>query len=282
MCEFCHKHGEGRKWYLEAKNYGDDLMSDARRRKMIAGFFSEPADVGQIEARMDKLNRMPGFVRRAMTWNVTRRTKNVHFGQVVPIEDVERIFGFVNSITRFACVCRHATVGGDQRFCYGVSLSPNGGEFGKLVRELDKSFLDGVATAGAETMTKEQALAAFRDHEKDGLCHTVWTFMTPFIGGVCNCDRADCLAMRFTVTRGVPIMFRAEYVAELDPELCNGCRSCMRACQFGAIGYGKARGKVMIDARKCYGCGVCRAVCPRNAVTLRDRASVPAVASLWL
>ena len=33
-----------------------------------------------------------------------------------------------------------------------------------------------------------------REHEKEGLCHTVWTFQTPFIGGICNCDRADCLA----------------------------------------------------------------------------------------
>lgn len=41
-------------------------------------------------------------------------------------------------------------------------------------------------------LTKEEALAAFRHHEQEGLCHTVWTFMTPFIGGLCNCDRQDC------------------------------------------------------------------------------------------
>ena len=28
MCEFCLKHGEGEKWYLQAKNYSDDLFSD--------------------------------------------------------------------------------------------------------------------------------------------------------------------------------------------------------------------------------------------------------------
>jgi hypothetical protein len=41
MCEFCHKHGEGRKWYLEARNYGEDLLSDVRRREFIAGFARE-------------------------------------------------------------------------------------------------------------------------------------------------------------------------------------------------------------------------------------------------
>jgi hypothetical protein len=31
MCEFCHKHREGKKWYLEAENYSDDLLSDLKR-----------------------------------------------------------------------------------------------------------------------------------------------------------------------------------------------------------------------------------------------------------
>ncbi len=31
MCEFCHKHGEGKKWYLQAANYSEDLLSDVRR-----------------------------------------------------------------------------------------------------------------------------------------------------------------------------------------------------------------------------------------------------------
>ena len=30
-------------------------------------------------------------------------------------------------------------------------------------------------------MTKGQASAVFRDPEKEGLCHTVWTFVAPFI-----------------------------------------------------------------------------------------------------
>jgi hypothetical protein len=28
MCEFCMEHGEGLNWYLDAKNYGEDLLSD--------------------------------------------------------------------------------------------------------------------------------------------------------------------------------------------------------------------------------------------------------------
>jgi len=42
MCEFCYKHGEGKKWYLQAENYSEDLMSDLRRRKFIKDFFESP------------------------------------------------------------------------------------------------------------------------------------------------------------------------------------------------------------------------------------------------
>ena len=48
MCEFCLKHGEGKKWYLEAKNYSDDLLSDLRRRRFIEGFVSRPEDIANV------------------------------------------------------------------------------------------------------------------------------------------------------------------------------------------------------------------------------------------
>lgn len=281
MCEFCHKHGEGKKWYLQAKNYSEDLLSDLRRRKFIADFFSKPEDLAESMGKLEKLSRAPAFVKGVLAPYISGRQKKIHFGQVLPIEDIERIFGFVSSVIRTACLCRQENLGTEQRYCYGISMAPQGGEFRKIIEEIDASYLTGPDTAGLETLTKEEALDSFREHEKEGLCHSVWTFITPFIGGICNCDRSDCYAMRATVTYGIPIMFRAEYVAEVNPELCNGCRQCMRVCQFGAMGYSAANKKVVIDPRRCYGCGVCRASCTKDAITLNDRTSVPIAASIW-
>jgi Fe-S-cluster-containing hydrogenase component 2 len=281
MCEFCLKHGEGKKWYLQAKNYSDDLLSDLRRRKFIADFLTDTEPLQRSMERLRLLDRAPKAVQTLIRRMVVRKMKRVHYGQVLPLEDVERVFGMMNCIVRTACLCRHISLGREKRYCYGISLSPDGGEFGKLVRSLDRSYLNGPDTAGRETLTREQAVAALREHEQEGLCHTVWTFRAPFIGGICNCDRTDCLAMRCTVTHGVPVMFRAEYVAAVDPDVCAGCRQCMRVCQFGALSYSASNHKVAVDQRWCYGCGVCRAVCPRNAIRLQDRREVPAAANRW-
>ena len=49
MCEFCHQHGEGKKWYLNANNYAEDLMSDLRRRQFITRFFENPGHLAKGE-----------------------------------------------------------------------------------------------------------------------------------------------------------------------------------------------------------------------------------------
>jgi Pyruvate/2-oxoacid:ferredoxin oxidoreductase delta subunit len=281
MCEFCHKHGEGKKWYLRAENYSEDLLSDVRRRKYIEDFVSGPEHLREALEELERLDQAPAIVRRALTWALSNRQKKVHYGQVVPIEDMERIFGFVNTIVRLPCICRKVTLGKEKRYCYGLSISPGGGEFSRLLTGLEHSYLKGPDTSEFEVLTREEALQALRGHEREGLCHTVWTFHTPFIGGLCNCDRSDCIAMKATVTHDFPVMFRAEYVAKNDPEVCNGCRQCMKVCQFGAIAYSGAEEKTAVDARRCYGCGICRAACSRGAISLVDRSSVPASANLW-
>lgn len=281
MCEFCHKHGEGKKWYLQAKNYAEDMLSDLRRRKFIHHFMAYPESHSKGVNRVAKLDNAPGFVKRVLSKRISGKMKKIHYGQVVPIEEVGRIFEFVTSVTRVACICRHITLGSEQRYCYALSLAPKGGKLIEIVRQIDASYLTGPDTQGLEAMSRDDALALMREYEHDGLCHTVWTFITPFIGGVCNCDRSDCLAMRMTVTHGVPIMFRAEYVAGVDSGLCNGCRECMHVCQFGAVGYSAAQEKAFIDPRRCYGCGICRSVCSKDAISLDERSKVSIASKIW-
>ncbi len=280
MCEFCVQHGEGEKWYLNAANYSEDLLSDIRRRRLIEEFMSDTDGLARASKYLEILGKAPRLVKDIVGRIVTRKMKKNHFGQVVPIEDIEKIFGFVTSIVRVSCICRHVTLGKDKRYCYAVSLGPGGGKMAEILRGIDDSFIGGPDASDNELLTKDEAVAALRGHEQEGLCHSVWTFKTPFIAAICNCGRTECLAMR-TVAHGIPLMFRAEYIARVSPGTCTGCRACLSVCQFGAIAYDPSTRSAVIDQRSCYGCGVCRSVCTGGAISLTERRTVPAAANLW-
>lgn len=268
MCEFCTKHGEGKKWYLNARNYSQDLLSDLKRRKFIRQFMSGTIEGGQkrisqLEAGAAQGRKVPGLVKRLLVW----RMKPVHYGQVIPMEDVERIFEMTNAIVRVPCGCRWAATHKEGRYCFGVSIGPP-----HWFDDIDMDYFGSPDVSRLESLSSVEAMGHIETFDRKGLVHSVWTFRTPFIGGVCNCDRAECLAMRSTIGLDVPVMFRAEYIGEIDPELCVGCRECVRLCQFGAIGFSLLEQKCFIDQSKCWGCGVCRSACKKDAIRLVARA----------
>ncbi len=280
MCEFCHQHGEGEKWYLQAQNYSTDLLGDLRRRTYIHDFFKHTERLERNIAWLDSLNRLPAFVQAVVKPYIANRQKRTHYGQVLPLEDIEKIFGFVTSVVRLPCICRHVTLGTEQRYCYGLSMEPGEDtQMGRIIRLIGADYLTGPHTAGLESLSLDQALEQFRELDHKGLVHSVWTFVTPFIGGICNCDR-DCIAMR-ALSRSYPSMFRAEYVAGVSMDLCSGCSECINTCQFNAISYNLADEKASIDPSSCYGCGVCRSSCRKGAIVLKERSEVQQAANLW-
>ncbi len=56
MCQFCTKHGEGKKWYLEAKNYSDDLWNSGGRREFTDEFVKD-FGVDSVLTSLEKLDR---------------------------------------------------------------------------------------------------------------------------------------------------------------------------------------------------------------------------------
>ena len=65
MCEFCHQHGEGKKWYLNAKNYADDLLSDIKRRQIVVKYLNDTDGLKKQKADLDKLRKAPKIVQQA-------------------------------------------------------------------------------------------------------------------------------------------------------------------------------------------------------------------------
>jgi len=273
MCEFCIQHGEGKKWYLQAKNYSEELFNEERKR-FTADFFEkfEETVVNDIGG-LDKLIAADPAAFKAMLPSLVEQQKKDHYGQVVPVEDVEQILDMSLSVVRLPCVCR-STLRGiyDARYCFGVTA----------FEQTDAPILQYPDwTTDLEVLTVEEAKKAFQKHDRNGLVHSVWTFITPFIYGICNCSVNDCMAMKARTRLGFPVFFKAEYVALIDWESCNGCRDCMKLCNFGAISYSAAVNKCYVNQFQCYGCGVCRAICREDAITLRDRNAIPVLAKEW-
>jgi len=286
MCEFCTEHGEGKKWYLQMKNYAAELLHAELSPAQVAAAqatsrlewhnrfwesFTIPAIRGVAEPEEEMPPGETSEVQPSEEEIVARR-KAVHFGQVLPIEDVEQVIEMVDSITRMPCGCRFMTTGmADKRYCFGLGMD----RYGLLGRFPD-------AASSLEVLDKKEAKKIFRQFDEEGLMHSIWTGVTPYVVGMCNCDR-DCGAYKgYVEMRGAPSFFRAEYICQVDWDLCTGCRSCMSQCQFGAQFYSSALAKVYIDPARCFGCGVCRAACPQDAIALSPRQENARARNLWL
>ena len=56
--------------------------------------------------------------------------------------------------------------------------------------------------------------------------------------------------------------------AKVDTDHCVKCLTCVRSCPFQVPTFNTEKGEVEIDEALCRGCGVCTAVCPREAINL--------------
>ena len=278
MCQFCVAHGEGKRWYLQAKNYAYDLDSDLKRREYILEFISGfDAMRSKAITAGEVLGKLPAPVARLGKNAISRSMQKNHFGQPLPIEECEQVLDMATSITVIPCVCRmHERNRTAEEVCILVTAKP-------IIPLLAEGFADYDGGPGLDdfhAMSKDAAMGLLRSCEERGLMHSIWTFQTPFTAAICNCNQSSgCMAMKMTAGYDIKLMWRGEDVAAIDYDRCTRCGKCSRVCPFTAISAG--RGKVTLHAEKCWGCGICRSACDSNAIALSERGSVPAVANLW-
>ena len=58
-------------------------------------------------------------------------------------------------------------------------------------------------------------------------------------------------------------------VPSADPNICNGCKECVRFCKFHALAHSGEHLIVFEDV--CHSCGGCSLICPLNAITEHPR-----------
>ena len=84
----------------------------------------------------------------------------------------------------------------------------------------------------------------------------------PVVLADCDVEEPNAHLFLKGVPRGSEVV--AVPVPEVDPERCDGCGACSRACRFHAIVV--PSGLALVFPGMCHGCGGCALACPRDAI----------------
>ena len=121
----------------------------------------------------------------------------------------------------------------------------------------------------AREIDKEEALKIVAESEKAGLVHQAANTVDP--GALCNCCPECCAAIRMLKTFPNPAtLVNANYICEVEADLCNECSLCLDLCPMNAIKMGP-EGVAVIDLGYCIGCGLCVQPCPTKALKLAPK-----------
>ena len=130
------------------------------------------------------------------------------------------------------CSCRRSRLKHDE----GCADDPEGwcvavGDMADYVVETQK---DG------RYITKEEALAIFKQAEENGFVHQITNIDgANKIFAICNCNVNVCYALRTSQLFNTPNMSRSAYIAKVDKEKCVACGKCVEYCPAGAVKLGQ-------------------------------------------
>ena len=121
-------------------------------------------------------------------------------------------------------------------------------------------------------VTRDEVLAILQQNEDDGLVLQPANTRQPEF--ICSCCGCCCGMLSYQKFLPRPIDFwSSNYYAEVSPEACSRCGTCVSRCQVNAIALTGPSGEALVDLSRCIGCGLCVPTCPSDAVRLNKRAS---------
>lgn len=277
MCVLCEKFGDPEigdgLWYLDPKNYGRQLYR-RKRPGAAPGEFTRGYRGGSVtddplEVRNEAPERVPEL---ALKWwaNVDKARP----AQVISLEDAIKVAALTHPFASMMCECRLWTRAREERnpamyTCGGLGV-------GMLKWERWPERYKG----GVNFMSRDETEEWLTRWVTKGMVPILMTYGAPYIGGLCLCDYPDCGMIRRRLDIGIGCL-KGHHVAIVDYDRCNGCGICVQRCQWGALKFEISTDKAHIDQYRCFGCGVCGVGCPRDAISLKPRKEIPALAEVW-
>jgi ferredoxin len=272
----------GEYWYFNPENYARRIYKWKKTAVEAMGAGENPSAEPGDASLIGEMGAMEAANIDMKVLDPERYTKRVEEGekrfrglaQVITLEEVKTIMDLCWPIAAMTCACRRMTkaLKDEENFtCMGMGT-------GMYKWERWPQIYHG----GVQYLTPEEAKEYLAKLNKMGLVHIAETHGAPYTGGICNCEMPLCGQLRARLEHNAPyVVKKGHYVAQIDPETCNGCLHCMTRCHFEALHLHSGTRKVVVDAFKCFGCGNCRLPCHVDAITMEERAAIPAVKDMW-
>jgi NAD-dependent dihydropyrimidine dehydrogenase PreA subunit len=197
---------------------------------------------------------------------------------IQPYDDVREVFKAQNLIAVCSCSCRK------RRDSVGKTC-----EHSQYINciQFNRGAEYAITRGTGRQLTYDQAMALVDEIEEDGLVHQWSNSRTMSMTVFCSCCKDCCMIWHPMDVHKLDIgkyWAKSRFQAQIDKELCTGCKTCAQRCMFGAIEMIKVEGskkmKAVINPEKCFGCGVCVLKCKKSAlhmVTVRGPEFVPEI-----
>lgn len=122
----------------------------------------------------------------------------------------------------------------------------------------------------AREINKEEVIEIFKKNEEEGLVIQPGNAQRPhFICSCCGCCCEELLSVK--TFPNPALLVSTNHYAEIDPDLCSGCATCIERCQMEAIEMNDNISS--INLQRCIGCGNCALTCPSEAINLLKKDS---------
>lgn len=285
MCETCLKHGPAGKWYLNSRNYSNELAEELDLKEFL---MEQYKNFEQMQVRKHYGFNSKGLGYKLQIPIIGRLIKSIaekmiqstktpsdpfnpsgHFGQVVPLDDAIAILEncACEPIIEKYCMCRYMHRGIKEPCCI------NFGIMSEIIEKLPRFVPDD----SKFYLTRKEAIERFTQHNEKGYIGTIWYGPYPYINNLCSCENPVCAGIRQRTQFGINTVFKSEYVVQVEEDLCEGCKQCTMMCQFNALKYSPSLQRVIVNQEECFGCGVCIHECEHGALRLKPRNEFPAI-----
>ena len=243
MCDNCLKHGTAGKWYLNAKNYSNEIVEEYNLREFLTEQYKnfEQIAVRKVagfsgvglgyKIQMPIIGRIVKHLAEQMLHSTKPPTNPFkaegHIGQVVPLDDAIAILEHcaVEPIIQKYCMCRYMHRGEKDACCI------NFGVMSEIIEKLPRF----IPVDEKFQLTREEAIERFKEHNEKGYIGTIWYGPYPYINNLCSCANPECAGIRPRLDFGITSIYKAEYVVDIKSDQCTGCKSCISKCPVNVL-----------------------------------------------